>query len=176
MMEANPRMETRPTMLRQTAVAYGGIFLALVLSVSGSSTWAADTTRNGSFGKGKAHGPLLTRAELRECLKVQERVKSLGEETTSTQAALDKEKAVVAEESKVLAERLAALDRTSSEAVNAYNADAQAHDKRIDAYNAQTPGFNAKVEALQGARAQFAKSCENRDFDEKDELAIRKGQ
>ena len=164
---------TRPT--RGAACRGIGIAFSLTLALAGSFAAAADKPRTGSFGKGKTSAPLLTRAELRECLKVQERVRLLGEDIVLAQAALDKEKAAVAEATRLLSEQLAALDRTSAEAVNAYNADALAHDKRIDAYNAQTPGFNAKVEALQGVRAQFAKSCENRDFDEKDEIAIRKG-
>lgn len=150
--------------------------LVVCLALATIDTPAADKPRSGSFGKGKANGPLLTRAELRECLALQERVRLLGEDVVSTQAALDKEKVDIAQNGKALADQLATLDRTSAEAVNAYNTSVQEHDTRIDAYNALTPGFNAKVEALQIGRARFLKGCENRDFDEKDEIAIRKGQ
>jgi hypothetical protein len=149
------------------------VCLLLVLALT--SALAAEPARTGSFGKGKPGGALLTRAELRECLAVQERVRTLTAETIAAQAALDKEKAEIAQRGEQLKDKLAALDRTSAEAVDDYNAQAQAHAQRIDAYNARTPGYNAKVEALQGVRATFAKSCENRDFDEKDEIAIRKG-
>lgn len=137
---------------------------------------AAEPARPGSFGKGKSNRPLLTRAELRDCLATQDRVRQLGERIVADQTALDKEKSAITQNGTALAERLAALDRTSADAVNAYNADAQAHDQRVNAYNASTPAFNAQVDALKEARAKFAGSCENRDFDEKDEIAIRRGQ
>lgn len=148
----------------------------LALSVFSLAASAAEPPRTGSFGKGKTNRPLLTRAELRECLATQDRVRQLGERIVADQAALNKEKAEITQAGAALAERLAALDRTSADAVNGYNADAQAHDRRVDAYNAGTPAFNAQVELLKDARARFAGACENRDFDEKDELAIRKGQ
>lgn len=152
-----------------------GLFLA-ALGLIHFGAAAAEPARPGSFGKGKSNRPLLTRAELRDCLATQDQVRQLSERVVADQAALDKEKAALLQAGTALAERLAALDRTSAEAVNAYNADAQAHDQRINAYNAGTPAFNAQVEALKAARAKFAGSCENRDFDEKDEIAIRKGQ
>jgi hypothetical protein len=151
--------------------------LALGLLLTSPQAPAADPARTtGSFGKGKTNRPLLTRGELRNCLATQDQVRQLGEGIVATQTALDKEKAEIARAGAALAEQLATLDRTSADAVDAYNAGAQAHDRRIDAYNAQTPAFNAKVDALKEARAKFAGACENRDFDENDERAIRKGQ
>lgn len=149
---------------------------ALALGLANLAAAAAEPARAGSFGKGKSNRPLLTRAELRDCLATQDRVRQIGERVVADQAALDKEKTSIKQDGAALAERLAALDRTSTEAVNAYNADAQAHDQRVNAYNASTPAFNAQVDALKDARARFTGACENRDFDEKDEIALRKGQ
>jgi hypothetical protein len=149
---------------------------ALALALAHLAAAAAEPARAGSFGKGKSNRPLLTRAELRDCLATQDQMRRLGERVVADQAALDKERTAITQSGTVLTERLAALDRTSVEAVNAYNADAQAHDQRVNAYNASTPTFNAQVDALKEARAKFTGSCENRDFDEKDEIAIRKGQ
>ncbi len=141
-----------------------------------ASAHAADPPKQGSFGvKSKAGGPLLTRAELRECMARDERVRTRADETVNLQAQMDKEKAEVTRTGAALKEQLDALDRTSAEAVNAYNEQAQAFDRRVDAYNAGTPAFNAKVDALQREREAFAKGCENRRFDEKDEIAIRNG-
>jgi hypothetical protein len=135
---------------------------------------AADKTS--SFGKGKPGGVLLTRAELRECLAQQGRVRALTDETVGVQAALEKDKAEIARLDAELVERLAVLDRTNADAVDGYNAQVQVRDRLIEAYNARTPAYNAKVDALRSGREKFAKACENRDFDEKDEIAIRKGQ
>ncbi|KNZ30944.1 MAG: hypothetical protein AD742_19975 [Methylibium sp. NZG] len=149
---------------------------ALTLSTSMLPAHAADPPRQGSFGvKSKAGGPLLSRAELRECMARDERVRTQAAATVKLQAQLDQEKAEVTRLGATLKAQMEALDRTNAEAVNAYNEQAQAFDKRVDAYNAGTPAFNAKVETLQREREAFAKGCENRRFDEKDEIAIRNG-
>jgi hypothetical protein len=156
----------RPLTTASFLLAFGVVHLGVA---------AAEPARAGSFGKGKSNRPLLTRAELRDCLATQERMRQMGDRIVADQAALDKEKAAITRNGAALAERLAALDRTSAEAVNAYNADAQAHDQRISAYNVSTPAFNTQIDAMKEARAKFTGGCENRDFDEKDEIAIRKG-
>lgn len=151
---------------------------ALALTLHGAVAQAPDKPRSATLGtgKGKTSGPLLTRAELRECLNLQPRLRVAAQELVAAQAALDKEKADLAQRKTALAEELAALDRTSAPAVDAYNASVLEHERNVDAYNAKTPAFNAKAAGLQEQRAAFAKGCENRDFDERDELAIRKGQ
>ncbi len=155
----------------------GLLACALALALQMAAAQAPDKPRSTlGTGKGKASGPLLTRAELRECLSLQVRVRASAEELAAAQAALDKEKAEIVQRSAALKEELAALDRTSAPAVDAYNASVLEHEQRVDAYNAKTPAFNGKAAALQEQRAGFAKGCENRDFDEKDEIAIRKGQ
>lgn len=151
---------------------------ALALTLQGVGAQAPDKPRSATLGtgKGKSNGPLLTRAELRECLNLQTRQRGAAQELVVAQAALDKEKADLAQRKALLADELAALDRTSAAAVDAYNASVLEHERNVDAYNGKTPAFNAKAAGLQEQRAAFAKGCENRDFDEKDELAIRKGQ
>ena len=140
-----------------------------------ASAQAADPPKQSSFGKGKTGGPLLTRAELRDCMARQQRVRAQSDETVKLQAELDKEKTEVTQLGAALKEQLAALDRDNAEGVGAYNQQAQAFDKRVDDYNALTPAFNAKLESLKNEREGFAKGCENRRFDEKDEIAIKNG-
>jgi hypothetical protein len=149
---------------------------ALLLAACGAFAQSADKPRTGSFGKGKGTGPLLTRAELRECLKLQPRMRAFTDEVVAAQAVLDKQKAEISQFGATLKDDLAALDRTNEQALDAYNRRVQEHSQRVDDYNALTPAFNTKVENLQAQRAAFAKGCENRDFDERDEIAIRKEQ
>ncbi len=159
-------------------VMFNALLKSIVLACTCAgfaSAQAADPPKEGSFGKGKAGGPLLSRAELRDCMARQGRVRSQSDETVNLQAELDREKAEVTALGAALKEQLAALDRTSADAVAAYNLQAQAVDKRAGDYNALTPAFNAKVEALKSERDAFAKVCENRRFDEKDEIAIKNG-
>jgi hypothetical protein len=149
---------------------------ALLLAASGALAQSADKPRTGSFGKGKSTGPLLTRTELRECLKLQPRMRAFADEVVAAQVALDKHKAEIAQLVATLNDDLATLDRTNEQAVDEYNKRVLQHGQRVDDYNALTPAFNVKVENLQAQRAAFAKNCEGRDFDERDEVAIRKEQ
>jgi uncharacterized protein involved in exopolysaccharide biosynthesis len=138
-----------------------------------ATVFAAD--KPASFGKGKATGPLLTRAALRECLAQVTKVRGLSEDIAKAQTAMNDEQAEIAKLDAAHKERLTTLDRSSAEAVNAYNAEGQVLDQRIDAYNARTPAFNAQVVALQAEREAFAKNCDNRNYDENDETAIKNG-
>jgi hypothetical protein len=149
------------------------LLLVLALAWPGGA-FAADP-KPASFGKGKASGPVMTRAELRECMAQMASVRSLNDEAATLQTALAKEQAEIAALDAARKDKRAALDLTSAEAVDAFNAEGKALDERIDAYNARTPPFNAKVEALQAARIAFAKGCDNRNYDEKDEAAIKSG-
>ena len=149
------------------------VLTALSLAMPGVQ--AADKPKESSFGKGKASGPLLTRAQLRDCMARQDRVRAQTDETVKLQAGLEQDKAEIAKTGMALKEQFAALDRGNAEAVDAYNAQALARDKMIDDYEARTPQFNAKVESLQMERAAFASGCENRRFDEVDEIAIKNG-
>ena len=156
------------------ALLSGLVFICVGAAAATAVAQSADAPAR-SFGKGKAGGPLLTRAELSDCMARQERLRARGDETIKLQAEMDKEKAEVTRAGAALKEQLAALDRTSADAVNAYNEQTQAFDKRVDAYNATAPAFNAKVDSLQREREAFVKGCENRRFDEKDEIAIKNG-
>ena len=139
------------------------------------SVQGADKPREASFGKGKGSGPLLARAQLRECFSQQDRVRALGDETVKEQAALSASKGEIDRLSTELQAQLVTLDRTNAEAVAAYNAQVQVREKAIDDYQNGVPAFNEKVETLKSERAAFAKACENRRYDENDEIAIRRG-
>lgn len=134
---------------------------------------AKPASKSGSFGQGK--GPLLTREELRSCMAQQERIRTQNEAATRERETLEKEKADIVQDGQALKDQLATLDRTNKDAVTQYNEAVTARDKRIDAFEARMPEFNGKVEALQKERQAFAGQCDNRRYDEDDEIAIRKG-
>ena len=125
--------------------------------------------------KGKGSGPLLTRAELRECMARPARLAAESEDLRQQQAANDADKTQIVQQGDALKEQLATLDRTSAEAVAAYNEKAQARDARVDSYNAANAALNTRVEALQAKRSAYLADCENRRYDEKDEIAIKSG-
>ena len=164
-----------PLNLKPVARWHSAVATALLLAACGAFAQSADKPRTGSFGKGKSNGPLLTRTELRECLKLQPRLRALTDEVIAEQSALDKQKGENSRFVATLNDDLATLDRTDAQALDAYNRRVLEHGQRVDDYNAAARGFNTRAEDLQAQRAVFAKNCENRDFDERDEIAIRKG-
>ena len=123
----------------------------------------------------KPKAPILSQAELRECFAQRDRIRAQHEETLRMKEQIGKDKDDIIKLGDTLKEKLATLDRTSAEAVAAYNAETAAREKQIDTYEVSTKAFNAKVDALAAERDSFTKNCENKRFDEADEQAIKRG-
>ena len=150
--------------------------LALLAAFSNPLARAAgDKLQLGAFGPGKASGPLLTRAELRECLATNERMRVGSEAAGPEREQIERDKNELIRQGAELKAQLETLDRTSQEAIEQYRARAIERDRAIDALEARTAVFNQKVETLQADKANFARRCENRRFDELDASAIRAG-
>ena len=149
--------------------------LSLTAALVTHAAHAADKSKEASFGKGKASGAFLTREQLRGCIAQQTRLAQQDAELQKDQAALAAAKAELASSGDALKPELEALDRTSADAVSAYNERATARDKRIDDYEARVSRFNERVEAARVEREAFGKGCDNRRYFEDDEIAIRKG-
>jgi hypothetical protein len=136
---------------------------------------ASDKLRIGIFGSGKGTGPLLTRAELRECLAIEARVVEATPAAAREREQLEKEKAELIRQGEVLKSEFAAVDQTSLEALQAHRNKELARDKAIDEFDARSDAFNTRVGALDADRAAFRQRCDNRRFDQADEAALRKG-
>lgn len=126
-------------------------------------------------GKGKPTGKLLTRNELRECLAQEVRIRALNNEAAALQQGLDNDKAEIGQRAEALKQSIETLDRTSKEAVDAYNAKAVEREQLIDTYNAKLPAFNSKADALHAEQQSFASNCADRPYDEGDFFAIKRG-
>ncbi|MBC7717318.1 MAG: hypothetical protein H7143_10305 [Pseudorhodobacter sp.] len=168
--------------LRITASRYGlplllfaGLSFSLNEPSSAQTQKAKEAVKERSFGKGKATGPLLTRAQLRECMAQQDRMRVMTEEAVTLQTQFIAEKADLTQQGVVLKEELALLERTNAQAVEQYNAKAAARDKAIDVFEAGTDAYNKRVKRLTMEREIFVSGCENRRFDERDEIAIQQG-
>lgn len=148
--------------------------LALGAALASPVQAASDKLRIGIFGSGKGAGPLLTRAELRECLAIEAKVVEATPAAARDREQLEKEKAELIRQGDALKAELETLDRTSAEAIEAYRAKVLARDKAIDEFDARSDAFNARVGALDTDRNAFRQRCENRRFDQADEAAIRK--
>ena len=148
------------------------ILALLAASLAFTAALAADPPEPAAPAK---KTPLMTRDELRDCMSRQDRIRTQTDATLQAKSELDAQKAEIARQEQAIKDELPTLDRSSADAVNAYNAKVQARDKLIDDYNARGQAFNASVEALQNDRTAYAKTCDNRRFDELDEAAIKKG-
>jgi hypothetical protein len=171
-MRHSTRSQTRPSAFN--AVLAAALSCAL-LALAATASHAAGKPKEASFGKGKASGAFLTREQLRGCIAQQARLAQQDGELQQDQAALASTKAELARSGDELKTQLDALDRSSAEAVSAYNERAAARDKSIDDYEARVPRFNERVEAVKTEREAFGKGCNNRRYFEDDEIAIRKG-
>lgn len=155
-----------------TAAALTRTVLALSLLAT-NATFAADKPKKeGAFGKGS--GPVLTKEQLRACANLKARVAQQDEELGKEQTALVTTKDDIGRGGDTLKARLESLDRTSAEAVAAYNEQSEARDKQIDDYQTRVTAFNIRVESNKTDRDAYAKGCENRRFFEEDEIAIKK--
>ena len=138
--------------------------------------YAADKPKKeGSFGGGKASGAYLTKEQLRVCLAHQAKVKDEDTTMRKEQAEIATLKAEIARRGDELKQQLETVDRTSADAVAAYNDALLARDKQIDDYGKRVDTFNARVDANQAERDAFGQGCNNRRYFEEDEIAIRKG-
>lgn len=160
----------RARLTRIPFLLLGALALAAMTTVH-----AAEPAKDKTFGKTRPAGALLNRAELRECMAAQERMRVRREDLARQQEQLAKDKEELTRSGAELKETLAGLDRTSQEQVEKYAAQATARDKMIDAYEARTTDYNTQVDALKTDRDAYGRSCENRRFDEKDETAIKNG-
>lgn len=150
-------------------------YLLALVAALGAAHAANEKLRIGVFGSAKGSGPLLTKAELRECLAIESRVVGGSEDAARERAQLELEKAELVRRGDVLKAEREALDRTNAEAIEAHLARAKARDKAIDEFEVRSDAFNARVGTLDADRATFKQRCDNRRFDQADAEAIRKG-
>jgi hypothetical protein len=170
-------MRTQFTSL--TPALKGRVFLpAISIALSlliGSNAFAADKPKKeGSFGGGKSSGAFLTKDQLRACFAQQDRMKEQGTDLAKEQAEIAAMKADINKTGDALKAQLDTVDRTNTEAVAAYNDQAQARDKQIDTYQTRVTAFNERVQSASTDRESFTKDCESKRYFEEDEIAIKK--
>lgn len=146
--------------------------LALCMICTALSAVAATDTPAKSGAK---KTPLLTRDELRACMASHTKRQQERDSLVDAKSKLDAERVDIQTSGQALKDQLAALDRTNAEMVAKYVEANNAREKRIDDFEKASNDFNARVEAATAADAAYKKDCADRRFDEKDELAIKKG-
>lgn len=148
------------------------LLLCAALAAAGAQA-AGDKLRLGAFGPGKASGPLLSKAELRECLRRMDDIRERNEKLAQDRDTIERDKAELLRQGEELKALRDTLDRSSAEAVDGYNTRVGERERLRSAFDQGVEAFNAKVAALEAERRQFAQRCENRRFDQDDETALR---
>ncbi|MEK0417705.1 MAG: hypothetical protein RI949_1711 [Pseudomonadota bacterium] len=122
-----------------------------------------------------APGTMLTKEELRVCLKDKEDILAQRARLEKEQAANQSEREQIVAQTQVLKEAMATLDRTAPGVLDAHDAKVDAHEKRIDAWNQSHRQMLATIEALNKKQTQWTTDCGEKRYREEDEIAIRNG-
>jgi hypothetical protein len=117
---------------------------------------------------------VMSRDELRACLQRQQAQEPRRAELARQQATLDAERADLLQSGQALQAELAALDRSSPDAVAAYNARATDRDSKVDTWNQRNARFSDDARASQAEQQAWQADCAGRRFREDDETALRK--
>jgi hypothetical protein len=112
--------------------------------------------------------PLLSPAQLRECVTQKEKLGKDTDAVVKAKAELNAAKAEIDSTGTALDAEGTTLDRTSADAVNGYNAKVIERNNRIDAYQAKVAAYNNDAEAVLAAKEAYEKACANRRYDERD--------
>jgi hypothetical protein len=134
-----------------------------VLLVGGAG--AADKSKAAATKKSDA---VLTPEQLRDCLDKEARKNKATDAALKAKADIAADKAMIDRSGTALGEEATTLDRTSEDAVNAYNAKIDERDKQIAAYEAKVAAYNKDAADVQALSDAYAKSCSNRRYDDRD--------
>jgi|RhisoiCoNPM_1038542.scaffolds.fasta_scaffold00267_2 hypothetical protein len=127
------------------------------------------------LGKGQPTGKLLTRDELRHCLKEEAGLKTQGEQVKRSRVELDAEQAQVERDEQALGAERAAIDASDAAAVDAFNVKLGALRDRSAAYKARALAYNGEADAYNTRQQGWAGQCADRPYDERDYFAIQRG-
>lgn len=155
-------MTSRPLALHSLRVT----LLALGAAVSfAGSVVAADKTKSAPAAKKDA---ILTPEQLRDCLAQEQRKSKATDAALKSKTEIAADKAEIDRSGNALAAESETLDRTSQDAVDAFNAKVDERNKRIEAYEAKVAAYNKEAEAVQAMDDAYNKSCASRRYDDRD--------
>jgi hypothetical protein len=147
---------------------FPSVFLLALILAAGSASGAEKARKGASAPVASGGSPLLTPAQLRECVTQKERLHSQTDDALKDKAAIEADKAEIARTGASLGEQLASLDKTSAEAVDAYNHKVEDRDKLIDGYQAKVTAYNGKAETVKTTKETYERTCEGRRYDDRD--------
>ncbi|MEE4383165.1 MAG: hypothetical protein V2J02_14285 [Pseudomonadales bacterium] len=117
-------------------------------------------------------GHVLTRAQLRECVAMEERIETMQSTIDSQKTELDGAERDLETLGTRLDREAIALDRYSQESVDRYNALVERHRQQIDAFNARVNEYNRLVDDGAPLIDRYNSSCAERAYYEDDLAAV----
>ena len=111
---------------------------------------------------------ILTPEQLRDCLAQKDKLAKDTDAAVKAKAAVAADKAEVDSSGKALEEEATTLDRTSDEAVSAFNAKVIERNAKVDAFRARAEAYNVTAETVLAAKDAYEKACANRRYDDRD--------
>jgi hypothetical protein len=147
--------------VRATLLALGAAVALL------GSAAAADKTKPAPAPAPKKDA-ILTPEQLRDCVAQEQRKTKATDAALKAKAEIAADKAEIDRSGTALAQESGTLDRTSEDAVDAFNAKVDERNKRIEAYEAKVAAYNKDTEAIQTMDEAYNKSCANRRYDDRD--------
>ena len=137
--------------------------LAVALCALAAAAVAADKSKPAA-----RPDAVLTPAQLKDCLDKQQRRDRATDAALKTKGEIAAEKAAIDKSGAELGDALATLDKTSEDAVAAYNARVDERNKQIETYEAKVAAYNKDAEGVRALGDEYAKSCANRRYDDRD--------
>ena len=119
-----------------------------------------------------ASGPVLSQAELRRCLDLQDSLDVHATRLKANREQLDVEEAKLVKASETIKQRRESLDRTDEKAVNAFNAVIRRLQKQQEDYKGKASAHNEQVVAYQREASVFKESCAGKAYRESDMNAV----
>lgn len=147
---------TLPTPLRAALAA-------AALCVLAAAAGAADKSKPAA-----KPDAIMTPAQLKDCLDKQQRRDRATDAAMKTKGEINAEKAAIDKSGTELSDAATTLDKTSEDAVNAFNDKVDERNKQIEAYEAKVAAYNKDAEGVRALGDEYAKSCANRRYDDRD--------
>ena len=124
--------------------------------------------------QGKSKQKPMSRDQLRSCMDQQDRLLVMRENVLKEQTSLDQQRAEVKSMDAELERKRAALDPADAAGKQALQDEETRRNQLGETYNARLPGLKEQGATLDKQRQTWVERCADKDFDELDELAIKR--
>jgi len=168
-------MATGLSIARHTALAAAALAVALIArpALAADPPPAAPAKKAPTKSATKSKPKVMTRDELRVCLSEQDRLQQISAKMKSEQPELERLKADVQRIDAELASKVGTVDPNDTATLAALKEQGARRDAMADVYNARLATLREQSAAFDSGRKAWVERCGDRDYDERDEAAIR---